>query len=308
MRIRMYTISALALTLTLLTRPVHSQDSPPAAQTKKSTPDKKTIRALIAQLGDESFEKRQEAEKKLKDIGRPALPQLRKAAKESADAEVRDHAERLARQIGTGLDPDAVLPDAGLSLGGYVGRLALVIRGGAGPTFLQNPAIQKELSLSEAQIEKINALAKEVRAAAAAFNKNDSKKIYEKIQAPTIKKARELLTTQQWRRMQQIELQMAGPAAFVDPEVQDKLKLTDQQKLAVREAYNKNRKAEVLEALNKKMGNERLKEINAAAMARIMVCITEEQKRAYAELRGEAFHGTLPFVSGPILQEEPKKN
>ena len=70
-----------------------------AAQAKKAAVDDKTIRELITQLGDDSFEKREAAEKKLAAIGEPALELLQKAAKEAGDAEIRQRAEELARAI-----------------------------------------------------------------------------------------------------------------------------------------------------------------------------------------------------------------
>ena len=56
--------------------------------------DEKTLRALITQLGDASFDKREAANKRLADIGAPALLLLKKTAKESDDAEVRERARR----------------------------------------------------------------------------------------------------------------------------------------------------------------------------------------------------------------------
>src|SRR5207302_10068817 len=66
----------------------------PEAKSIKDAVDDKTIRALIAELGDESFVKREAAQKRLSAIGAAALPLLQTAAKESADAEVRERVEQ----------------------------------------------------------------------------------------------------------------------------------------------------------------------------------------------------------------------
>jgi hypothetical protein len=66
----------------------------------KQSVDEKTIRELIKQLGDDSFDKREEASKQLVDIGEAALDLLRLAAKDNPDAEVRQRAELAARAIG----------------------------------------------------------------------------------------------------------------------------------------------------------------------------------------------------------------
>ena len=62
-------------------------------------PDDKEIARLIQQLGSDSFQDREEASKKLADIGLPAAEALRRAAKEGTDAEVRLRAEDLLRRL-----------------------------------------------------------------------------------------------------------------------------------------------------------------------------------------------------------------
>jgi WD40 repeat protein len=84
----------------------HGQGSPPT----KEKLDEKTIHALIGQLGDDSFEKRDEAQKKLVAAGKAALPLLRKAATESADAETRERAMVAARMISAAPGPDKWKP------------------------------------------------------------------------------------------------------------------------------------------------------------------------------------------------------
>jgi enterochelin esterase-like enzyme len=66
---------------------------------KQDAADEKKIRALVAQLGDESFEKREAAQMRLAAIGLPALEILKKVAVESKDAEVRERATQLVQVI-----------------------------------------------------------------------------------------------------------------------------------------------------------------------------------------------------------------
>ena len=56
------------------------------------------ITALIEQLGDDSFDRREAASKALIDIGVPAVPFLRKATT-SKDLEIRCRAERVIQAI-----------------------------------------------------------------------------------------------------------------------------------------------------------------------------------------------------------------
>jgi hypothetical protein len=97
-------IGVAALLLALLAIPVaqnsaRAQDAAKAPETKKDPTDEKSIRALIMQLGDDSFETRDAADKRLAAIGEAALELLQKAAKESADAEVRERAGQLVQRI-----------------------------------------------------------------------------------------------------------------------------------------------------------------------------------------------------------------
>jgi WD40 repeat protein len=72
-----------------------------AGPTRPETKDENTtmVRALIAQLGDNSYEKRQAAQRRLADIGEPALTALEQAAKDDSDIEIRSRANELLRII-----------------------------------------------------------------------------------------------------------------------------------------------------------------------------------------------------------------
>src|SRR5688572_29844468 len=73
--------------------------APPPADPEEE--DRKTaarVRKAVKQLGDDDFNKREEAAKQLQEIGEPALPDLREAAA-SPDPEVRERARWLALAI-----------------------------------------------------------------------------------------------------------------------------------------------------------------------------------------------------------------
>src|SRR5262245_38166837 len=70
--------------------------APPPPAPKPSEQD---IAALVAQLGNKSFRKREEAGKRLAGFDEDALPALRRAAATSKDPEVRRRAEALAESI-----------------------------------------------------------------------------------------------------------------------------------------------------------------------------------------------------------------
>jgi WD40 repeat protein len=58
-----------------------------------------TVEQLIRQLGDGSFEVREQATARLRKIGAPALPALRKAAEQSTDFEIQRRAASLVARI-----------------------------------------------------------------------------------------------------------------------------------------------------------------------------------------------------------------
>ena len=71
----------------------------PAFAADPKAPDEAAIRKLIDQLGDDDFDKRETAAKRLEAIGIAALPLLRKTVAESKDAEQRARADELAAKI-----------------------------------------------------------------------------------------------------------------------------------------------------------------------------------------------------------------
>ena len=100
--------SALALQDPASTKDPKPETAPPAArQDAKPAPDGAAAKALVGKLGAESYRERLDAEKQLREIGKDALPALREALDQGADAETEWRARRLIRQIeradGTGL-------------------------------------------------------------------------------------------------------------------------------------------------------------------------------------------------------------
>lgn len=57
------------------------------------------IEELVRQLGSEDFSVRENADRELRKIGKPAVPELEKAARDAEDLEVRDRAAQILRAI-----------------------------------------------------------------------------------------------------------------------------------------------------------------------------------------------------------------
>ena len=105
-------ISVLALVCVYLVHPSRAAGRGPATPPPKQPLDDKSIRALIAQLGDDSFEKREQAEKKLVAAGKAAVGLLKKAVVESGDAEARERAGVVLRAIRARPGPGVWFPEA----------------------------------------------------------------------------------------------------------------------------------------------------------------------------------------------------
>ncbi len=75
-------------------------------QGKSDTPLKavpgEEIKTLVRKLGDDDFKTREKASQRLRELGRLAMPALRKAANDS-DAEIRQRAARIVEEIQTSL-------------------------------------------------------------------------------------------------------------------------------------------------------------------------------------------------------------
>jgi WD40 repeat protein len=82
-------------------------------ETKSKAVDAVSVKALIAKLGDDSYEQRESAQKQLATLGEPAMEFLDQAARENPDAEVRERADQLLLAIERQLFPVV------LSLRGY---------------------------------------------------------------------------------------------------------------------------------------------------------------------------------------------
>jgi hypothetical protein len=93
------------------------------------------VTRLIAQLGDDSWDKRHEATEALKKIGKPAAPQL-EAAVNHRNIEISTRAKAILRHINGGAAEAAAQPNAGGNAAGAAGAMDL----GA---LMNNPQMQQ---------------------------------------------------------------------------------------------------------------------------------------------------------------------
>jgi hypothetical protein len=185
--------------------------------------------------------------------------------------------------------------------GGRRGQL-----GGGGIQLLRNADVQKELKMTQAQIDKIDAKQQELRQAQRdAFgggnpqdlSAEDRQKAMAKIQEAQKKALTDILDATQLKRYHQLELQQQGPLALTRKEVAEELKLTDEQKTKItdiqRQVTEETRAArqgvnfQQLSAEEREKLTKKTQEIQKAAGEKVVALLTDEQKKKWTEMQGE---------------------
>jgi hypothetical protein len=192
----------------------------------------------------------------------------------------------------------SVQPPQG-SRGGFFGG------GRAGPMLLRNKSVQQELKLSEEQAKKINEVIQEVfgkhqdeiatlreQGAEQGFEK--MQELMKKVSEETRKALAGVLQPDQEKRFKQIELQLQGARAFQEADVQNALKLTDEQKEKLKTIDQD--AAKEMQNLRSQGGpgnfQEGLRKVNALrkeATEKAQSVLTEDQKKTWADMTGKTF-------------------
>lgn len=201
----------------------------------------------------------------------------------------------------------AIAITAGLSTAaqaqGPGGRGGMGMMGG-GINLLSNKSVQKELKLTDEQIEKADKAATEMREKMMGkfqeLQDLDREERQEKMQAITKEMATEtkkltdeLLKPEQAKRLGQISLQQRGTSAFADPEIQAKLKMTDEQKNKVKD-LNEETMATMQELRqgfqdDREGAMKKIQALQAEVAAKALAMMTDEQKGLWKEMTGEPF-------------------
>lgn len=186
------------------------------------------------------------------------------------------------------------------------GRGFGMMRGANLAGLLGNEGVQKELKLDADQTVKANELAAKTREKMGeAFNSarelegqermNKMRELSQEINAGAKKEAAEFLKADQLSRLTQIDYQVRGASAFSDPEVQAKLKITDDQKSAIKEIGQES--MEAMRSLFSNAGNggnreemrTKMAELQKSTREKVEGKLTDDQKKAWKELLGAPF-------------------
>jgi len=143
---------------------------------------------------------------------------------------------------------------------------------------LNNPSVKKELDLSEDQAEKIP--------------------------EAVLKSLAEVLSADQMKRFQQIELQQRGSAALADPKIQDALKLTDEQRNNLKTIQEDIRREQKEMFAGGRTGGdfkgiaEKMENFRKESQQKVLGVLTADQKKSWRQMTGEPFKLERPTFGG----------
>lgn len=176
--------------------------------------------------------------------------------------------------------------------------------GMAGPGLIATPAVQKELKLTEEQIEKARSFAQEYRQktqeSMAKLEGLDGEERMKKATEMNMVNAKAgmkdvegMLQPEQTKRFKQIVFQARGVEALTDPEHSKTLKITKEQADKVKNLLDDQR-AEIREAMqdsgnDRQVGMQKANAIRKSTATKALALMSPEQKEMYKEMSGEPF-------------------
>ncbi len=171
------------------------------------------------------------------------------------------------------------------------------------PLLLASKRVREELKLTDAQESKIHRI---VRDAYDKYPRQIGKA--QKAARENIDKALpDLLSGDQTKRLQQIKLQVNGLVPFTQPEVQQKLKLTDKQKEEMQIIIDDLKKD--IHKTIENAGNLREKvqavgkvpQLRKEAVQRAVAKLSDEQKKTWNEMIGDTFEFPIDMMRSTMM-------
>jgi hypothetical protein len=183
-------------------------------------------------------------------------------------------------------------PFGGALAGGYVSLESL----------LQNPDVRKELALSPQQLTKISELVRKLRDKhkpdleglryEGPEGRDKMIELMKTISSEIIHQLDGVLTPTQVKRLKQIRYQAQGLLALLDPEVEQRLGLTTDEKQKI-EALSQEMLEELHEVLNSKSDFQdalkRIAEVRNQSLRKALSVLNQKQHAAWDDLIGKPF-------------------
>src|SRR5262249_44027494 len=203
--------------------------------------------------------------------------------------------------LGLGLVALLASPAAAQGRGGRMmgGNLAFLIN---------NESVQKELKLDDKQVDKAKDLAEKSREEmqekfqgfqdlSPEERRTKGQEIMRELNASFLKAAGEFLKPEQITRLKQISYQQRGATAFLDPEVQKKLNLSDSQKsqiqALIQESFSQMPSREEFQD-DREAAMKKMRELNKKILAESEKKLNDEQQKTWKELLGSPFEVVYP--------------
>jgi Spy/CpxP family protein refolding chaperone len=181
--------------------------------------------------------------------------------------------------------------------------------GGGAAGFLMAPNVQKDLKLTDTQVKRVQETLREIterhqadysalRDASPDVRWTKMATLHDTV-SDEVKNALSL-SAEQSKRFDQIGLQAHGLRAFASRTVDEKLKLTDDQKSKIREIVEATRNSNAGASNNDASEQDRTEARNKRAaaqkenMAKVHALLTDDQKQGWQELIGEPIHIDYP--------------
>ncbi|MGW8258176.1 MAG: Spy/CpxP family protein refolding chaperone [Thermoguttaceae bacterium] len=175
---------------------------------------------------------------------------------------------------------------------------------------LRNEKVRKDLDLTDKQFEKLRELAKDFREDARAnftacedLNREDRRakmqECVQKSQEKLDKQLGDILDGKQLQRLEQIKIQIAGPAALRMPKVVKALNISEEQQEKIKDVINEVRKTrrEAMRDFRELSQQERYKlvtemhekaqQLRKETTDKLLEVLTKEQREQFDKLRGE---------------------
>ncbi len=205
--------------------------------------------------------------------------------------------------------------------GGFGGPGGMMGRGGFGGDMLlvgllAQPAVREELKLDEAQLAGLEKLAErqrptrpdiDFRTASDAEREKAAVQMREqaaKRAAEAKEQLEELLLPEQLERLEQIALQVQGPAALLSPDVAKELELSAETTAALQkdvEASTEKTREMMTAAMqdrNFEGIREKAEQMRTELEQKLLAHLTSEQKAKFEEMKGAKFD--MPAATGPF--------
>jgi hypothetical protein len=163
-----------------------------------------------------------------------------------------------------------------------------------GPMILRMKEVQKELKLSDGQVSQVNAILPGPRPPQSGDDQGAPPRRLSREEMDA--KVKSILSSDQFKRFQQLQLQAEGPRAFSRPEIQEKLGLSDTQKAKIQSILQSERQGPPPGDGQTDM-RKAMKERRERLEQELTAVLTDDQKATWKSMTGAKFD--FPMMGGP---------